>query len=75
MNLTLEELSYYDGREGRRAFAAVDGVIYDLTDSLLWVEGTHRRFLAGRDLTEEFYRCHPGFFVLSRFPVVGYLVE
>ncbi|TCT14936.1 putative heme/steroid binding protein [Natranaerovirga pectinivora] len=72
--LTREELANYDGREGRRAYVAVDGIIYDVTDSIRWVGGVHNRLEAGQDLTYEFNRCHPGFFVLRRVPIVGRLI-
>ena len=72
--LTREELAMYDGREGRRAYVAVDGIVYDVTDSIRWVGGVHNRLEAGQDLTFEFNRCHPGFFVLRRVPIVGRLI-
>lgn len=34
--MTREELTGYDGREGRPAYAAVNGKIYDFTGSKLW---------------------------------------
>ncbi len=51
--LTLEELHNYDGKEGRPAYLAVKGNIYDVTNSRLWKEGSHaRKHLAGNDLTD-----------------------
>ncbi len=50
--LTLEELKSFDGKDGRRAYVAVDGVIYDMTDSRAWKNGAHNGFQAGADLTE-----------------------
>lgn len=32
LELTLEELAAYDGKDGNPAYIAVDGVIYDVTD-------------------------------------------
>ena len=29
---TLDELKNYDGKEGRKAYIAVDGVVYDVTN-------------------------------------------
>lgn len=49
---TLEELARYDGRDGRRAFIAYDGKVYDVSDSFLWKDGKHQVVhLAGTDLT------------------------
>lgn len=52
-DLTPEELGRYDGSEGRPAFFAFEGKIYDATDSRLWKQGVHMgRHHAGQDLTE-----------------------
>ena len=51
--LTLEELHNFDGKEGRPAYIALKGNIYDVTDSRLWKDGSHaRKHLAGNDLTD-----------------------
>lgn len=51
MELTLEELAEYDGTNGKRAFVAIDGIIYDVTDSEYWNEEGPNNFKAGRDVT------------------------
>ena len=52
-NLTLTELSQYDGKEGKSAFFAYKGQIFDASTSKLWVNGVHMgRHNAGADLTE-----------------------
>lgn len=51
--LTLEDLAFYDGQEGRPAYFAFEGKIYDATQSRLWKQGVHMgRHNAGNDLTE-----------------------
>jgi predicted heme/steroid binding protein/uncharacterized membrane protein len=51
--LTLEELASYDGKDGRPAWFAFEGKIYDATQSRLWKQGVHMgRHNAGSDLTE-----------------------
>ena len=51
--LTLEEIRNFDGKEGRPAYIALKGNIYDVTDSRLWKGGSHaRKHLAGNDLTD-----------------------
>ncbi len=76
LELTLEELAQYDGKEGRKAYVAVDGVIYDFTDSDMWGEGEHNGFEAGKDLTDGIKESSPhGLAVLERMPIVGNLVE
>ncbi|NLY45194.1 MAG: hypothetical protein GX053_04295 [Tissierella sp.] len=74
--LTLDELAKYNGKDGRPAYVAVDGVIYDVTDSAMWGDGEHNGFEAGKDLTEEIKDVSPhGVSVLSRMPVVGTVSE
>lgn len=74
--LTLEELAQYDGKEGRKAYVAVDGIIYDMTDSAPWSQGMHNGFQAGRDLTEAIKNVSPhGVSKLSNVPRVGRLAE
>lgn len=51
-HMTREELSHFDGKEGRPSYIAYAGRIYDVTASRLWKEGSHaRKHLAGGDLT------------------------
>ncbi len=74
--LTLEELAEFDGKDGRPAYVAVDGVIYDMTDSRHWPGGGHHGYQAGRDLTDVIRNQSPhGVGNLSRVPRVGVLAE
>ena len=59
LELTLEELAKYNGKDGQRAYIAVDGIIYDVTDSRAWKDGQHNGFEAGKDLTEEIKTLSP----------------
>ena len=71
---TLEELAEFDGKDGRPAYVAVDGLVYDFTELGRWSGGTHNGFEAGQDLTEALYSVSPhGDRVLSRAPVIGTL--
>jgi len=71
---TEKELKQYDGREGRRAYIACCGEIYDVTDSFLWKNGKHQvTHYAGKDLTTELKKAPHGVDLLGRFPVVGRL--
>jgi predicted heme/steroid binding protein/uncharacterized membrane protein len=52
-DLTAEELQRFDGKDGRPAFVAYNGKIYDVTRSKLWKDGSHaRKHHAGSDLTD-----------------------
>jgi predicted heme/steroid binding protein len=74
--MTLAELAGYDGREGRRAYIAVNGTIYDVTDSPRWQNGLHPPdHQAGQDLTEELSKAPHVRAVVERFPVVGTLEQ
>lgn len=50
--LTLEELADFDGQDGRPAYFAFHGKVYDVSQSKLWKNGSHmKRHQAGVDLT------------------------
>jgi predicted heme/steroid binding protein/uncharacterized membrane protein len=52
-DLTLQELIGFDGEDGRPAYIAYKGKIYDVGKSKLWKSGSHmKRHQAGTDLTE-----------------------
>lgn len=76
LELTLDELKKYNGKDGNPAYIAVDGVIYDVTDSKQWKEGEHNGYTAGKDLTEEIKKISPhGTSVLKKMKVAGKIVE
>ena len=73
---TLEQLSKYNGKDGARAYVAVDGTVYDVTDSPRWADGQHNGFEAGNDLTDAIHNESPhGVGNLEGIPVVGTLVD
>ena len=67
---SVAELAKYDGQNGQPAYAAVDGVVYDL--SAIFRGGMHHGFTAGQDLTAAFYSRHDKS-QLTGFPIVGVL--
>lgn len=72
--MTGEELAKYDGRDGRAAYVAVSGVIYDVSSSPLWQSGNHvDQHQAGQDLTEELKSAPHVRMVVERFPTVAKL--
>ncbi|PNU19721.1 cytochrome B5 [Geothermobacter hydrogeniphilus] len=73
-SMTRDELRQCDGRDGRRACFAVNGKVYDVSDSPLWANGDHRgAHQAGSDLTEELRSAPHVRSVIERFPVIGEL--
>lgn len=73
---TVEDLAQFDGKDGRPAYVAVDGVVYDLAGSSTWPEGDHTPCdldaMAGKDLSETIEKAPARMRTyLQRFPVVG----
>ncbi len=74
--MTLEELSKFNGKDGAKAYIAVDGVIYDVTEVPPWKGGTHQgKVQAGTDGSEMIGLSPHGKKVLEKLPVVGKLKE
>lgn len=76
LELTLEELAEFDGKDGRKAYVAVDGDIYDVTGNRKWLNGEHEQGMtAGKDLSEFISSAPHGKDILKQFTIVGKLVE
>jgi predicted heme/steroid binding protein len=72
---TLEELKQYDGKNGKPAYVAYQGNVYELTESGLWSGGEHMGLHeAGKDLTEEIELAPHREEVLERVKLIGKLV-
>lgn len=75
-DLTAEELAKYNGVDGREAYVAINGVIYDVTDANDWSAGKHYGVSAGKDLTSSFDTCHEEQQkYIESLPVVGKLIN
>ncbi len=74
---TLEQLAQYDGQNGHRAYIAVDGVVYDVTDVAVWDSKLHAgKFQAGKDYTRELAEQAPhGASKLDQAKRVGTLIS
>ncbi len=76
LEFTLTELLEFDGTNGKDAYIAVNGFVYDVTNSEYWRNGGHNGFQAGRDLTSAMTSQSPhGTSFLSRVPLIGIIVE
>ena len=75
LQLTLEELAMYDGKDGMDAYIAVDGVIYDVTGIAAWTGGTHNGNMAGTDVSAVINMAPHGRSVLDNLTVVGEIVD
>jgi predicted heme/steroid binding protein len=78
--LTLQDLAQYDGQNGRPAYVAVDGVVYDVTNSSLWPNGKHAPCnldaVAGKGMSQ-IIKAAPSNMRdrLKAFPVAGILTN
>jgi predicted heme/steroid binding protein len=72
---TSEGLCQYDGKDGRPAYVAYKGIIYDVTKSKLWRNGSHvTKHNAGRDLTDLLKNAPHGEDKILLQPQVGTLL-
>ncbi len=72
ITITHEELAGHDGQEGRAAWIAVNGIVYDVTEK--WADGKHHGLEAGRDHTEKFVASGHAQQTLQKLTVVGMLL-
>lgn len=74
-DMTSDELSQYDGKEGRPVYIAYNGIIYNLTSSKLWREGSHfKKHPAGADLTNILKTAPHGEEKVLKMPAIGKLL-
>lgn len=76
LELTLAELAEFDGKDGNKAYIAIDGNVYDVTDLAPWAGGMHNDYPAGKDYTKEIKDVAPhGLTPLEDLEPVGKIVE
>jgi len=72
--VTQEDLVANDGKNGKPAWIAYQGKVYDVTDSSFWMEGEHMSMhTAGKDLTEDLEMAPHRDENFSRVKLVGQL--
>ena len=75
-SFTRDRLSKFDGKDGRPAYVAYLGQVYNVTESVMWEDGEHEdEHSAGVDLTEEIEDAPHFAEELDSFPIVGTLVD
>ena len=73
---TEEELKKFDGKDGRPAYTAYDGKVYDATGNHEFRNGLHSGIHpCGVDLTDEMLDAPHGDDVMDRLPVIGRLLK
>jgi predicted heme/steroid binding protein len=71
---TIQELKEYNGKNGKPAYIAYKGKVYDVTDDYLWTDGEHQgEHSAGTDLTEKMPLALHMEDVLDRVKLIGTL--
>jgi predicted heme/steroid binding protein/uncharacterized membrane protein len=74
-DIVSDELAQCDGREGRPAYIAFRGTIYDVSGSRLWKEGSHfKKHVAGIDLTDILKTAPHNEEKVLKMPIVGKLL-
>ena len=71
LDLTLEELKEYNGKDGKPAYIVIEGIIYDVTDVSSWNGGSHNGNNAGNELTDALNGAPHGSKVLEGLEKVG----
>ena len=73
--LTSNELAQNDGKNGKPAYIALQGKVYDVSASPMWLEGDHMgAHEAGKDLTNEIELAPHREEMLQKVKEVGVLV-
>ena len=73
--ITPEQLSHFDGKEGRPAYISYKSMVYDVTNSRLWKNGSHMvKHAAGNDLSEVLKTAPHDEDKILAMPQVGMLV-
>ncbi len=70
-NFSAKELAAFDGQNGRKAYFAYKGKVYDVSESSLWKLGEHFGVRAGIDLTNMMGGAPHGDEVMDKVPMVG----
>lgn len=74
--MTKEELARFDGQQGQKTYVAVNGKVFDVTESPYWQGGNHQNaHQAGTDLTADLLKAPHVRSVIERFPIVAALEE
>lgn len=85
-DMNLKELSKYNGKNGQKAYIAIDGKIYDVSNNSKWKDGIHLPtaknpkenggpLMAGIDASKIIEYAPHKKSVLKELPVVGNLVK
>jgi predicted heme/steroid binding protein len=71
---TAAQLAEFNGKNGKPAYVAYKGVVYDVTESYQWLDGDHLGHEAGKDLTETMEIAPHSEDVMERMKKIGTFV-
>lgn len=71
--ITLAQLALRNGQDKSEIWIAYQGLVYDVTNSRLWLTGKHYEHWAGQDLTDELKDAPHTERVFEKFKVIGTL--
>lgn len=70
---TKKQLALRNGQDKPEIWVAYQNIIYDVTESRLWLNGKHYEHWAGQDLTDELEDAPHTYAVFNKLKVVGTL--
>lgn len=74
IEITKRQLSLRNGQDKPEIWIAFKGLVYDVSLSRLWKNGTHYEHWAGQDLTEELGDAPHNENVFDKFKPIGHLI-
>jgi len=73
--ITRQELEINNGKDGKPAWIACEGKVYDVSENSFWIDGEHMGMHnAGKDLTEDLEMAPHRDEAFSRLKLIGELV-
>ncbi len=72
---TKQQLALRNGQDKPVVWVAYKGMIYDVTESRLWLTGKHYEHWSGQDLTEELAEAPHTEAVFGKFKIIGRLLS
>jgi predicted heme/steroid binding protein len=73
--ITKQQLSLRNGQDKPEIWIAFKGLVYDVSLSRLWRNGTHYEHWAGQDLTDELREAPHNENVFDKFEPIGHLIS
>jgi predicted heme/steroid binding protein len=70
--ITKQQLKENNGQNGKPAWVAVEGKVYDVSESSFWMDGSHMGMHeAGKDLTEDLSMAPHGADNMEKVKYIG----